>query len=82
VLDRDAITPAEIEVIELLANGLTDHAVARRLAVSIVTVRRRATGFRTKVGAANRVEAVAIAAGAGWIVHPAVRARRVRGEDK
>lgn len=69
----------------MLANGLTDHAIARRLSVSVVTVRRRATSFRTKVGAGNRAEAVAIAAGLGWIEHPAVtvyRAGRAPGDRK
>ncbi|MFN2586925.1 MAG: LuxR C-terminal-related transcriptional regulator [Actinomycetota bacterium] len=80
-LDRDAITTDELDVIELVANGLTDHAIARRLSVSIVTVRRRATSFRTKVGARNRAEAVAIGAGLGWLEHPAVRARRL-GDHK
>jgi len=61
---------------ELIASGLTDHAIARRLSVSVVTVRRRATSFRTKVGARNRAEAIAIAAGRGWFEHPSVRADR------
>ena len=61
---------------ELIATGLTDHAIARRLSVSVVTVRRRATSFRTKIGARTRAEAIAIAAGRGWLEHPAVRAAR------
>lgn len=68
-------------MIELVANGLQDHSIARRLSVSIVTVRRRATSFRSKVGARNRVEAVAIAAGLRWFEHPAVR-RAIAGDDK
>jgi DNA-binding NarL/FixJ family response regulator len=80
---RGAFTTDELDVLDLVANGLTDHAIARRLTVSIVTVRRRATAFRNKVGARNRAEAIAIAAGFGWIVHPVVaaeRARRAGGE--
>lgn len=61
-------------MIEMIATGLTDHAIARRLCVSVVTVRRRATSFRTKIGARNRAEAIAIAAGRGWFQHPSVRA--------
>lgn len=63
-------------MVDLVANGLTDHAIARRLSVSIVTVRRRATSFRRKVRAVNRVEAIAIGAGLGWIEHPAVHTFR------
>ena len=71
--EETPFTTDELDVIELIANGYTDHAIARRLSVSIVTVRRRATSFRTKIGAGNRAEAIAIAAGRGWFVHPAVR---------
>lgn len=56
----------------MIAKGLTDHAIARRLSVSVVTVRRRATSFRTKIGASNRAEAIAIAAGNRWFLHPSV----------
>jgi DNA-binding NarL/FixJ family response regulator len=72
-IERDAFTTDELDVMELIAHGYTDHAIARRLSVSIVTVRRRATSFRTKIGAGNRAEAIAIAAGRGWIEHAAVR---------
>ena len=77
--DRDAVTDDELEVVDLVARGLTDHAIARRLSVSIVTVRRRATSFRRKVRAVNRAEAIAIGAGLGWVEHPAVRAFRSEG---
>ena len=73
---RTPFTTDELDVIDLIANGYTDRAIARRLSVSVVTVRRRATSFRTKVGARNRAEAIAIAAGRGWIEHPSVRAAR------
>lgn len=81
-MSRAAFTTDELDVIELIGNGYTDRAIARRLSVSVVTVRRRATSFRTKVGARNRAEAVAIAAGHGWFEHPAVRAAREDEDDK
>ena len=74
--ERAPFTTDELDVVELIANGYTDRAIARRLSVSVVTVRRRATSFRTKIGAGNRAEAIAIAAGRGWIEHPLVRAAR------
>lgn len=61
------ITTDELKVLEMIASGLTDKAVARRVGVSVVTIRRRATSFRKKVGARTRPEAVAIAVGQGWI---------------
>lgn len=75
-IERDAFTTDELDVMELIANGYTDLSIARRLSVSVVTVRRRATSFRTKIGARNRAEAIAIAAGRGWLEHPAVRDAR------
>jgi LuxR family maltose regulon positive regulatory protein len=65
----ERVSPKELEVIELVAAGLSDRVIARRLFVSIVTVRRRATSFRVKVGAQTRAEAVAIAITRGWFRH-------------
>lgn len=49
-IDRSVATPDEIDVIELVGNGYTDAAIARRLNTSVVTVRRRATGCARKSG--------------------------------
>ena len=57
----------ELEVMRLIASGLKDYVIARRLEVSVVTVRRRAQSFRRRVGASTRSEAVAIAAARGWL---------------
>lgn len=57
----------ELEVIRLIASGLKDSTIARRLGVSVVTVRRRSREFRQRVGAATRSEAVAMAAARGWL---------------
>lgn len=65
----EGVSRKELEVIELIAAGLSDRVIAKRLFVSMVTVRRRATSFRTKVGAQNRAEAVAIAVTRGWFRH-------------
>jgi len=58
---------AELEVMRLIASGHKDFAIARRLGVSVVTVRRRARSFRHRVGASNRPEAIAVAAARGWL---------------
>lgn len=65
-----SVTRQEQRVLEYIATGYTDEAIARRLEVSVVTVRRRATSLRTKLGARNRAEAVAIAVGRGLFRHP------------
>jgi DNA-binding NarL/FixJ family response regulator len=57
----------ELEVIRMMAQGLTDRTIANRLGVSMVTIRRRVRQFRNRVGARNRTHAIAIAACEEWI---------------
>ena len=57
----DPALDEELQVMEMIADGMKDSAIARRLGVSIVTVRRRASRFRRRVGATTRTQAVAIA---------------------
>jgi DNA-binding NarL/FixJ family response regulator len=62
VLDPDAIdealTPREIQVLELLAEGLPNKAVAQRLGISDQTVKFHVASIMGKLGASNRTEAV------------------------
>jgi DNA-binding NarL/FixJ family response regulator len=60
-------TPSENEVMQLIAEGITDLAIARRLGVSVVTIRKRARRFRLRIGARNRTHAVAIGVSRGWL---------------
>lgn len=62
-----ALTPREISVIELVARGLTAEDIALKLGIAARTVRFHVDSARTKMGALNRQEAVAIAAKAGVI---------------
>jgi len=57
----------EIEVMQMILAGIPDAAVARRLGVSVVTVRRRSTRFRRRLGAVTRLQAVARAVQLGWL---------------
>lgn len=58
----------ELEVLRLVVvEGLTDRAVARRLGVALITVRRRIHRFMERVGAKSRIQAAAIAAERGWL---------------
>lgn len=57
----------ELEVMRLIAEGLKDDAVARRLGVSEVTVRRRIRRFRARVGATSRVQAAVEACRRNWL---------------
>ena len=58
---------AERVALKLLAQGLTDEAVARRLDVSLRTVRRMMARLMTMLGTRSRFEAGVRAAKRGWV---------------
>lgn len=56
--DRGALlTPRELEVIELVAEGLSNKHVARRLNLQEKTIKHHMTRVLFKLGASNRTEA-------------------------
>ena len=57
-LAAEALTAREIEVLELLAEGLSNKAIAGRLAISDQTVKFHVSSICGKLGAANRTDAV------------------------
>ena len=54
----EALTPRESEVLELLAEGLSNKAIAARLAISDRTVKHHVASICGKLGAENRTDAV------------------------
>lgn len=64
---QEALTPREIEVLELLAEGLPNKAIAARLDISDQTVKFHVSSICGKLGAANRTEAVRRAVRGGLI---------------
>jgi len=63
----EALTPREIEVLELLAEGLPNKAIAARLSISDQTVKFHVAAICGKLGAANRTDAVRRAVRRGLI---------------
>ena len=55
---EEALTHREIEVLELLAEGLPNKAIADRLGISDQTVKFHVASIMGKLGASNRVETV------------------------
>lgn len=64
----EALTPRELEVLQALAAGLTNRAIARQLSVSENTVKFHVSSILTKLSAASRAEAVALAARRGLLL--------------
>ena len=63
----EPLTPREIEVLELLAEGLPNKAIAARLRISDQTVKFHASSISAKLGATNRTDAVRRAVRRGLI---------------
>jgi two-component system response regulator DesR len=61
------LTPRESDVLELAAEGAPVEEIARRASLSPGTVRNYLSSAVTKLGAANRHDAAAIARRLGWI---------------
>jgi len=57
----DALTPRELEVLRLAADGLSNEEIARALGLSERTVKFHISGILGRLGAARRSRAVAIA---------------------
>ena len=63
----DALTAREVQVLELLAEGLPNKAIAERLRISDQTVKFHVSSIAGKLGAANRTDAVRRAVRRGLI---------------
>ncbi|MBI3401833.1 MAG: response regulator transcription factor [Acidobacteria bacterium] len=64
---EEPLTPREIQVLELLAEGLPNKAIAERLSISDQTVKFHVSSISGKLGAANRTDAVRRAVRRGLI---------------
>lgn len=64
----ESLTHRELEVLQLMARGMTNRQIARRLEISEHTVKFHATAILGKLNARSRAEAVARAIGLGLIL--------------
>ena len=64
---EDPLTPKEVEVLELLAQGCSNTELSERLFVSESTVRTHLRSINLKLHAGNRTQAVAIARTLGLV---------------
>jgi DNA-binding CsgD family transcriptional regulator len=66
--DRDVpLTPRELQVLALLAEGMSNKAIARRLGISVHTAKFHVGALIDKLDAVGRTDAVAHAARRGVI---------------
>ena len=65
-IDED-LTPREIEVLELLAEGLPNKPIGVRLKISDQTVKFHVASIIGKLGASNRTDAVRLAVRRGLV---------------
>lgn len=64
----EELTPRELEVLQLLAEGLPNKVIARRLEISEHTVKFHVNALLSKLGAQSRTDAVVRAARRGLII--------------
>jgi len=66
-IGENPLSGREIQVLRLAAGGAEPPEIAATMHVSVGTVRNYLTKVVTKLNARNRVDAIRIATGAGWI---------------
>ncbi|MGP4014361.1 helix-turn-helix transcriptional regulator [Saccharopolyspora sp. 5N708] len=69
-VDENGLTPQEIQLIRILAQGHTDEVAGRRLNLSLRTVRRMMAQIMDRLGAQSRFQAGIRAASRGWLRDP------------
>ena len=65
----EPLTARELEVLEYLAAGASNHRIAEELVLSLDTVKKHVSHVLGKLGATNRTEAVARARQLGVLPH-------------
>ena len=56
----DVLTRREIEILELIEQGLTNQQIASRLSLTLHTVKNHVHNLLSKLGVASRAEAVTV----------------------
>ncbi|MET9514808.1 response regulator transcription factor [Streptomyces sp. NPDC002994] len=64
---ENPLTPREVEVLRMAADGTPTRDIAERLSLSVGTVRNHLSAITNKVGGRNRIDAIRIARESGWV---------------
>ena len=65
--DVTPLTAREVEILEMMADGMTNRAIARRLGITAHTVKFHVASIFVKVGARSRAQAVTVGVRRGLI---------------
>ncbi|MCO6010071.1 response regulator transcription factor [Actinoallomurus purpureus] len=66
-VEENPLTPRELEVLRIAANGATTAEIAARLSLSVKTVRNHLSSAITRTAARNRIDAIRIAIERAWL---------------
>jgi len=66
-VSTNPLTTRELDIILLIAEGLSNHQISSRLKISDQTVKNHVTAILRKLGATDRAQAVLICLRSGWI---------------
>jgi DNA-binding CsgD family transcriptional regulator/N-acetylneuraminic acid mutarotase len=77
----EQLTEREKELLQLVATGVTNREVARRLGISVNTVKVHLRNIYTKIGAESRTEATMIAVREGWVVVEGTEAPAAKSDE-
>lgn len=67
IVSRPQLTARELEILELMAEGLRNRDVADRLGISVNTVHRHVQSVLEKLDAHSKLQAVILASRAGLL---------------
>jgi DNA-binding NarL/FixJ family response regulator len=67
IVSRPPLTARELEILELMAEGLRNRDVADRLGISVNTVHRHVQSVLEKLDAHSKLQAVILASRAGLL---------------
>jgi DNA-binding NarL/FixJ family response regulator len=81
-VDAERLTPRQLEVLQLLARGITTDGIAADLHLSRETVRNHVRAVLERLGATSRLEAVAFARRDGLVLEEPASARPLQSAEQ
>jgi DNA-binding CsgD family transcriptional regulator len=64
---QSLLTPRQMEILRLMAAGLSNRAIADELILSLATIKSHVVHIMDRLGVSSRMEAVAVARQSGWL---------------